>query len=390
MSQETFLPDDLIIEILARLPARSLYTCMCVSKSWHGLISDPANRHRLAQTVSGLFFSKFRRNGRPAFFFAGLPSPPPPPVDPVFSFLPSSYTEIQLLDSCNGLFLFWCSLSTWFDSNHRHPPRFHVVCNPTTEWVALPRPSHAPGLPSFWDELNPETDTSKAVLAFDPAISPHFHVFQMVQKQEQTNLRLDAVEIYSSQTGNWVFRKANLDECDGWVDFTGSTAYFNGLMYFTIIDHKVASVDTTGHTWRLTTVVPNRVDFYASRPNAIGRCQGRLLYVDDGVIEDHALLIYALQDDKEWILKQRVSTLDLFGPKLLSRRQICTVAAFHPDCDLIILFDRPRKRLVSYDMTHRHMYVICTLEELPSVLGRPFIPYVPLFSGALVASSKVK
>nr|CAB3459534.1 unnamed protein product [Digitaria exilis] len=51
------LPDELVVEILTRLPAKSLYRCTCVSRAWRALISDPANRRRFARTLSGLFIS---------------------------------------------------------------------------------------------------------------------------------------------------------------------------------------------------------------------------------------------------------------------------------------------------------------------------------------------
>ncbi|CAN6325982.1 unnamed protein product, partial [Urochloa humidicola] len=58
------LPDELIIEILARLPAKSLCRFSSVSRAWRALISDPANRRRFAQNLSGLFFSR-RDDSRP-------------------------------------------------------------------------------------------------------------------------------------------------------------------------------------------------------------------------------------------------------------------------------------------------------------------------------------
>ncbi|CAN6357798.1 unnamed protein product [Urochloa humidicola] len=48
------LPDELIIEILARLPAKSLCRFSCVSRAWRTLISDPANRRRSITTTSTL------------------------------------------------------------------------------------------------------------------------------------------------------------------------------------------------------------------------------------------------------------------------------------------------------------------------------------------------
>ena len=35
------LTDDAVVEILRRLPARSLFCCKCVCRSWKDLISDP-------------------------------------------------------------------------------------------------------------------------------------------------------------------------------------------------------------------------------------------------------------------------------------------------------------------------------------------------------------
>ncbi|TVU51201.1 hypothetical protein EJB05_02610, partial [Eragrostis curvula] len=360
-SPVSFLPGDIVVEILARLPARSLCACTCVSRSWHRLITDPANRHRLAQTLSGFFFAGPR-------FFAGVCSPTHPLVDPSFSFLPSSYKEIKLLDSCNGLFLFRCSLTPRPDLGPRLSPLFYVVCNPTTEeWVALPQPSYAPGMVFYSDEATSDTETTSAALGFDPAVSSHFHVFQLLEQEVMCTLFLDAIEIYSSETGKWVLSKTQLDK---WIHSTGSMTYFNGFLHFTIDYDSVASVDTTGQTWKITTIVADREDPASS----------------DSF--DDALAIYALEDDgKEWVLKQTVSKLDLFGPDNSQDGWDLDVAGFHPDGDLIIFCDHPRLRLLSYDMNHMLVHVICTLEEVP-YNHRPFNPYVPLYSRALLATAQ--
>ncbi|CAN6330731.1 unnamed protein product [Urochloa humidicola] len=178
------LPDDLIVEILARLPAGSLCRCKCVSRSWRSLISNPAHRATLAQTLSGFFvFSRPHSAASPSSwsFVATRQSLPlqgegeggAPLVDTALSFIPPSHGEIEILDSCNGLLLLCCS-------GDQHP--FYVVCNPTTgELVTLPQPSHAPG--QKVDPLSYGIKTTSAALGFDPAVSSYFYVFQFVEEE---------------------------------------------------------------------------------------------------------------------------------------------------------------------------------------------------------------
>ncbi|KAM0903793.1 hypothetical protein ACQ4PT_018452 [Festuca glaucescens] len=59
------LPDDLLVEILARVPYRSLCRFKCVSQSWHALCSDPDLRKMSPQTLSGFFcHARKKRDGR--------------------------------------------------------------------------------------------------------------------------------------------------------------------------------------------------------------------------------------------------------------------------------------------------------------------------------------
>jgi len=53
------LSEDLVVEILSRVPYRSLCRFKCVSRSWLALCSDPDLRKKSPQTLSGFFC--FRR-----------------------------------------------------------------------------------------------------------------------------------------------------------------------------------------------------------------------------------------------------------------------------------------------------------------------------------------
>ena len=49
------LSEDLVLEILSRVPYRSLCRFKCVSRSWLALCSDPDLRKKSPQTLSGFF-----------------------------------------------------------------------------------------------------------------------------------------------------------------------------------------------------------------------------------------------------------------------------------------------------------------------------------------------
>ncbi|CAN6335722.1 unnamed protein product [Urochloa humidicola] len=230
-----YLPDDLLVEILSWLPAKSLCRFKLVSRSWRALIADPAHRRRFAQTLSGIFFSGQWYGYRQPWGFTACGHGDDDVANSALPFLPSTCQEIELLDSCNGLLLLRCSNKVAHGaapSPDPPPPAFYVVCNPATkEWVALPQPS-----------VEPPIRTRYAALAFDPSVSSHYHVLQLLEEVNATVHVVKAVEIYSSQTASWLLRES------GWERFT---IYFNGFQHFTTsYGRSVAMVDAKGQAWR--------------------------------------------------------------------------------------------------------------------------------------------
>jgi hypothetical protein len=189
------LTDELLVEILRRVPIRSLCRFKCVSRSWRNLISDPVHRKKLPQTLPGFFYHNwnFERFPTKAHHFTNITGKGPPFIFPSFSFLPVPGGDVELLDSCSGLLLCRCFEPGPRDADGFRP--FHyVVCNPATKkWVMLPDGCWASG------------EARIARLGFDPAVSSHFHVVVYVLDEGEC---VTAVEIYSSKTAAWSFKQS--------------------------------------------------------------------------------------------------------------------------------------------------------------------------------------
>ncbi|WVZ62209.1 hypothetical protein U9M48_011979 [Paspalum notatum var. saurae] len=375
------LPDELLVEILSRVPVKSLCLSKCVSKAWRDLIADPLHRKKLPQTLEGFFFCSYRSaagTGLAAYACTGaataavsltwwLVGRPSPPVNPSFSFLAplvESPPSIEILHSCNGLLLL---------RRGRIPPWDYVVCNPATEeWVAVPSSRSSSDDPP---EVEDDENFSDTFLIFDPVVSSHFKLLQYLLK-----LRL---RTYSSETGVWTGRsgeRRRLEEGGGngqRVSFDGvaplGSAYVNGMLHFIAFLVEEGSSAGQGH----------RVTF--SIGLHVGQSQGRLCCMGNDMEDNSAKInIWVLEDyDKEeWVMKHTVSYSHLFG---ISRWQLgfdYNVVAIHPDRNLVFIVVR-RRRLISYNMESNEVQALCTFGH-----GyREMTPYVPYFSESPVLSS---
>ncbi|CAM0871032.1 unnamed protein product [Alopecurus aequalis] len=402
------LTDDLIVEILSRLPARSVHRFKCVSPSWRDLIADPAHRRKLPHALAGFLYNTYN-SANPRlhdFHYANvsagavdpsLPFLPPdeyPPVDPSLPFLPpEEYLYVPQLDTCNGLLL--CLAYTAHSSpsadEDAQLASHYVVCNPATgRWVDLPpHPKVAFG------------DRFTARLAFDPAASSHFHVLQFAKKDEDDCVT--GVDIYSSRSGAWNHRETPLVEKFS-LYFGVAGVFFHGMLHLlgwlhpmnSDEDALLVAVDMDGRVWKTI-----RVPSGGSSFGKIGLSQGCMHYaaattplavVDKSnnkikkrkKEEDTSPLatkIWCMKDydSKEWVLKHTVSDHEL--------RSITTekydVAAIHPDCDTIFLDSCDVDTLASFDMQRRKFRHILQLEKNRAW---QFLPYVPLFSDAFVGA----
>ncbi|CAM0151089.1 unnamed protein product [Urochloa decumbens] len=412
------LPDDPLVEILSRVPVKSLCRFKCVSKGWRDLISDPLHRRKLPQTLEGFFHGIRRKHGEIHrgeggdvgdggcsgcsywfdYVFIDMMGRSVPLVDPSFSFLTEELPgleHVRILHSCNGLLLL----------RHGPDPYIHtlgyVVCNPATEeWVAVPN--------SGWEYSDPpERDGDKdsvryiceyTFLIFDPAVSSHFRLLQFLHKigiLNEVGLRT-----YSSETGVWTDRSGELRSLDqggqspqlgsfGSVSSSLGSAFINGMLHF-IANHiqkdqeLIVVVDWEGKTHRVISW-PQFHGCSRSEPAFVGQSQGRLCCISEH--RDHnstQITIWVLEDyeKEEWVMKDRVSSFQLFGSVKWLFHFDYIVVAIHPDRNLIFIYHRGQK-LISYNMDNKEVHTVSALVE-----GYEWTPYVPYLSESPVLSKK--
>ncbi|WVZ95905.1 hypothetical protein U9M48_041612 [Paspalum notatum var. saurae] len=300
-----FLPDDVVEEILSRVPAKSLCRFKCVSKGWQDLISGLLRLKKLPQTLEGFFYvdqgvcgggSGDGGHGKEQAL-VDLRRPPSlqwplistlgrsVPLVLSFSFLLEQVFDTEcmgLLDSCNGLLLF---------GHKRFPNKYYtlgyIVSNPATkEWVSVPGSGWSPfpyGPYSDSDESENEEDSdsdetsnySVTYLIFDPAVSSHF---QLVEIWIYCKSDVESVHTYSSETGEWSVGASGWSEYDHTISLVGS-AFVCVMLHLSFTRYKpdqelLVTVDREGRRCRTMSWPEKR-----GKVVFVGQSQGLLHYM---------------------------------------------------------------------------------------------------------------
>ncbi|GJU13268.1 F-box protein-like protein [Tanacetum coccineum] len=188
--QSVISSNDLLTEILVRLPLLSLVLFKSVSKRWLSLIKDanPTFR-RNPDPVSGLFLDKYSsgKEYNDAISYDFVPFDIRIPMIFGSSLLSTKFTfgpevqHVEIFDSCNGLLL-CLTLSEKF-----------YVYNPSISnmFKVLPEPDN---VTSFC-----YSSRGDFKMAFDPSKSPYYKVMYA----ELVDGVYVQIHTYSSETGNW-------------------------------------------------------------------------------------------------------------------------------------------------------------------------------------------
>ncbi|OAY75768.1 F-box protein [Ananas comosus] len=313
MEGASHIGDDMLAEILAKLPLKPLFRFKCVSKSWRGLISENHLRRRLPLLTSGVFYCSGPgpHNG-PRYAFASDDGGLEECDLDFFPFLRSS----TLVDSCNGLLLFYAA----------HPAAFYVANPITRRWRALPRP---------------QGRTRLSILAFDPSASPDYKVICFTGWRP----RGADIETFSSETGEWAPGELNWPGVE--TDAMLATMHcFGGALYILAHSGCVIPVDLATMECRAAIGLPEPM----SPDGRLGN-RGGSLYYSHTSDHDHELKIWTLGQNCTWVMRCSVSVSEI-GLGLDSDR--AQVLGFDPERGVVYMW--VGGKLVGFDYERRGVF----------------------------------
>ncbi|XP_021824631.1 F-box protein At5g07610-like [Prunus avium] len=211
------LPDFLLVEILCRIPQKSAVQCMCVSKRWYGLVSDPyfVGRFLRLQSdnqvpINTYFLFTNPKNKRKLFFDVWEKEPKRTSDLSLLSFLPPFQEppavsvntrggEPIVVGEYNDLLL--CCATTWFQ-------RYYYICNPyTKQWDALPPPPQcykSIRVGFICDPYYNTTSTSSTIFQLNAEY--RYSVVRLLPEfpgLENSSSSQFKAQIFSSETGKW-------------------------------------------------------------------------------------------------------------------------------------------------------------------------------------------
>nr|GEX78405.1 SGNH hydrolase-type esterase domain-containing protein [Tanacetum cinerariifolium] len=279
--------DDLLIEILLRLPVISLVLFKSVSKQWLSLITSPnfiKSRNLIPNidpTCGILILRVNDERQRLEYDFKSFDIRIPSKRSTVFTLGSEAPLGcVEIMQSCNGLLL--CGV---------HPDKYYVY-NPTTK---------------LFKTLPIKSPISSVKIAFDPTKSPHYKVIQadFVHDDEHGFGYYVQIQTYSSETGK-------LSVCGDRFALLCFTQFKDGIYWNDAIHWVNSGYDMSSHC-KLEIVndhpVLTKIQFPVTFAGRLHFPSNLLLLCMDKADSRHMTTFEMRNGYSEWLVKY-ISNLD--------------------------------------------------------------------------------
>lgn len=276
------LPTHLTLDILSRLPVKTIIHSKCVCKKWRNLVSDSyfANLH-LSKSPEGLLLHHNSEKEMTGYHKPGVlkwveivdePDHHQLQHDPVMSLdlnLATTFQESQILPvgSVNGLICLW-QFGPRVDNTY--------ICNPITrEYMILPRQQYyreGYAINVYGFGVGLQTKEYKVVRTFQGNIPP--------DQTSGSRPSLLEAEVYTLGTGHW----RSLGHVPYWREgYDGP--FLNGHAHWIVVDkdspEKICTFDFDNETFQLFPSPPSEpIEESHIRFHSLGILKGCLCQVD--------------------------------------------------------------------------------------------------------------
>eukprot|EP00268_Persea_americana_P058548 TRINITY_DN7091_c0_g1_i2.p1 TRINITY_DN7091_c0_g1~~TRINITY_DN7091_c0_g1_i2.p1 ORF type:complete len:406 (+),score=51.67 TRINITY_DN7091_c0_g1_i2:360-1577(+) len=376
------LADEILMDILSRLPHKRLIMCKVVSKKFHRLVSTLIHSPTRPRPFSGLFNLQMVYRRYPAFFRylrkveigeIGLNIV----MNDGLSFLPC-HPNTRVHDIRDGFLL--CS------TNNRHE---YYVCNPfTRQWVHLPRP------PKHYGNCNIELSALVLDEPSDVFFCCHYKVVEFATTHGRTphsdldimidpskgweeKIPLDLnVCVYSSRTGQWVESNACLKDIKFCLSEEKSSVFVNGALFFPAFfpanPSQVLMFDLKEEYFKLLDLPTDMLISSFIQCGCLGESEGCLTCACHNGSEMGVWKIDGV--DSDWVLMRKIDLNDFGLPDDWKDAQDpLNIVAVHPNLDDVFL--RSHKHLFRYyryDINSRELKMLFSSYYNMSLEINPF------------------